>query len=182
MNKFHLNENKQDTWKCDSLIGHIISINLPLGLRPITLVHQPPSCAMTLKTSWAKGLVSRFITLSIDGTLSTTTSCLATISLIKWKRLRICLDFIWDLGSFTCAIAPLLSHNNGIGFEIVGTTLKVYDELLQLDYLLDNVTRGKILSLYRWIRNGGLLGTLPRHCSPVQSDQESRCRYNIIWV
>ena len=26
MNKFHFNEHKQDTWKCDWLIGHIISI------------------------------------------------------------------------------------------------------------------------------------------------------------
>ena len=31
MNKFHFNEHKQDTWKCDWLIGHIISIrNLAL--------------------------------------------------------------------------------------------------------------------------------------------------------
>ena len=28
MNKFHFNEHKQDTWKCDWLIGHIISIIL----------------------------------------------------------------------------------------------------------------------------------------------------------
>ena len=28
MNKFHFNEHKQDTWKCDWLIGHIISIHL----------------------------------------------------------------------------------------------------------------------------------------------------------
>ena len=26
MNKFHFNEHKKDTWKCDWLIGHIISI------------------------------------------------------------------------------------------------------------------------------------------------------------
>ena len=26
MNKFYFNEHKQDTWKCDWLIGHIISI------------------------------------------------------------------------------------------------------------------------------------------------------------
>ena len=26
MNKFYFNEHKQDTWKCDCLIGHIISI------------------------------------------------------------------------------------------------------------------------------------------------------------
>ena len=27
MNKFNFNEHKRDTWKCDRLIGHIISIN-----------------------------------------------------------------------------------------------------------------------------------------------------------
>ena len=27
MNKYHFNEHKQDIWKCDWLIGHIISIN-----------------------------------------------------------------------------------------------------------------------------------------------------------
>ena len=27
MNKFHFNELKKDTWKCDWLIGHIIYIN-----------------------------------------------------------------------------------------------------------------------------------------------------------
>ena len=26
MNKFHFNENKEDIWKCDWLIGHMISI------------------------------------------------------------------------------------------------------------------------------------------------------------
>ena len=30
MNKFHFNEHKQDWWKCDWLIGHIISITLTI--------------------------------------------------------------------------------------------------------------------------------------------------------
>ena len=32
MNKFHFNEHKQDSWKCDWLIGHIISIKSFMNL------------------------------------------------------------------------------------------------------------------------------------------------------
>ena len=45
---------------------------------------------------------------------------------------------------------------------------KVCDELLQLECLLSGVTRGNVLSLCCRICNGGLLGTLPRHCSPFK--------------
>ena len=34
MNKFHFNEHKQDTWKCDWLICHIISIRYTVRGRP----------------------------------------------------------------------------------------------------------------------------------------------------
>ena len=57
MNKFHFNEHKQDTWKCDWLIGHIISISLSLGLKPITFVHQPHSCSDAKKLLELKALL-----------------------------------------------------------------------------------------------------------------------------
>ena len=33
MNKFHFNEHKQETWKCDWLIGHLISIRYVIAFR-----------------------------------------------------------------------------------------------------------------------------------------------------
>ena len=60
MNKFYFNEHKRDTWKCDWLIGHIISINpflLPLHtffnlpfLSPLFFFHilpPPPNIPQT---------------------------------------------------------------------------------------------------------------------------------------
>ena len=45
MNKFYFNEHKQDTWKCDWLIGHIISI-MELCVSGVNIGFDNPSMSM----------------------------------------------------------------------------------------------------------------------------------------
>ena len=72
--------------------------------------------------SWVIGLVSGSATLSAEATLRMLTSPRDIYSRILWKRLSMCLEFWWDLGSLAWAIAPLLSQYKATGNAMVGTT------------------------------------------------------------
>ena len=57
MNKYHFNEHKQNTWKCDWLIGHMISISSIIDIsgrsngERFAMIHIPVMTRRNLDTS-----------------------------------------------------------------------------------------------------------------------------------
>src|SRR5664279_5227976 len=85
--------------------------------------HRMPialTCASDL--GWGSGFVNGSATFASMCILQSLISPEATNSRIRWYRLSMCLFFWCHLGSWACAIAPVLSQYTSNGLDELGTT------------------------------------------------------------
>ena len=127
------------------------------------------------KVLWDKALVKGLVRLFALSIFATTTSQWAIISLMMWYFLSMCFPFLWFVGSFYCANAPLLLQKKSNGNLLYSHYTKVRKEFLEPYSFFCSFISSNLFCFHGRVHNTRLLDTPPCYGFTSQGENTSWC-------